>query len=559
MLTELVVEGLGVIERADLTLEPGSTALTGETGAGKTLVVAALGLLLGGRADRSLVRSGAAGAAVEGRFVVPATHPAAALAAAHDALEGGEGEVEIVLARSIGADGRGRARLNGRLVTAGVLGEVAGSLVEIAGQHEHARVAEAGVQRALLDAYAGPEALDLARRVGAGVRAAREAERARERAGAETAAGQAAARALEEEIAAIESAAVRAGEAEELAAQVARLENAEAIASALGHAADVLRRDAGAHELLEEAARAAEGAAVADAELTPLVERLRAASIEVDDLARDLRAAAPAPDAGALEAGRERLATLARLRRRYGLADDPEAHLDRARARAAELRERAAEEDRLAAEHERLVAEAERLAARLTSLRRDAAHRLARELPATLATLALPQARVDVVLSARDLYEGGWEGVDISVALNPGEDLRPVAKVASGGELARLTLALRLLAGRASVTTLVFDEIDAGIGGEAARAVGRALADLARGSAAQVLVVTHLPQVAAFAETHMRVTKEAQADRTIARVERLDDEGRVAELSRMLAGLPSGRARGHARELLEMAAVEAPR
>jgi DNA repair protein RecN (Recombination protein N) len=560
MLTDLVVEDAGVIERAELSLGPGSCALTGETGAGKTLVVASLGLLLGGRADRALVRAGAARAEVQGRFRVRASHRVGLWLRERDLLEDpadASGEVEVVVSRSIGPDGRTKARINGSLVPAVSLAEVTGALVEIAGQREHARLGEPAAQREHLDAFAGEGVVDLARKVAQGVRAARDAGRAEERLARDGARRRVELEALEAEVAEIEAAAPRPGEASALEAEARRLENAEAIAAAMAEARHLLRREGGAHEAVAAAADALEGLGGADDGAARLAGRLRSAALELDDVAQELAATAPTADPEALEAARDRLATLARLRRRYGVVGDAGPHLESARSRAEGLRSEEARQEDLARRAGDLTDAAVALAGQLSEARRAAAERLERELPPLLDGLALPGARVEVALEPRELYEGGLESVEIAISFNPGEPPAPLAKVASGGELARATLALRLLTGRGDVGTLVFDEIDAGVGGEAARAVGACLADLSRSSGAQVIVVTHLPQVAAFADTHLVVAKEVAGNRTTANVRTVEGEERVAELSRMLAGLPfSTSARGHARELLEMAAAK---
>lgn len=556
MLTELVVTDLGVIEHADLSLGPGSTALTGETGAGKTLLVTALGLLSGARAGRSLVRQGAAEARVEGRFSVPPNHPVLAAARACGALEaGGDGdeEIELVLARTLGADGRSRARLNGRLVTLAVLAEVAGGLIEIAGQHEHQRLGAPAAQRAVLDAYAG--ATDLAAQVAAAVRAAAAAERR----AAELAAGERErARELDlvrYEIAEIEAAGMRQGELAELQQEAARLERAEALAEGVRAALAALSAEPGALDALAAAANVLKRAAQADDGLAALAARLEQARLEAEDVGLELARFEAAPDPGALERVRARLDQLARLRRKYGeREEDVLAHLDSARRRAAELEGSDSELEDTRAQAAELRARAEHSARRLSALRAAAAARLGPEVEELLGRLALPEARFTVALEPCALYEGGLETVELRVSLNPGEAPRPLAVVASGGELARIALALHLLTTPGEVTTLVFDEVDAGVGGEAARAVGEALAGLARRWDCQVLVVTHLPQVAAFADRHLRVTKVRRAGRAGAVVSPVEGPERVAELSRMLAGLPeSERAREHAQELLELA------
>ena len=558
MLNELVVEELGVIKRAELGLDRGCSALTGETGAGKTLLVAALSLLLGARGDRSLVRTGAPEARVEGRFAIPADHPAVDLLRAHGVLdEGAAGtEVEVVVSRTIPGDARsGKARINGRLVTVAMLADVGSFLVEIAGQHEHQRLGSAAYQRAVLDKFSGAETVALASQTSDAVRAATaaadrtaellasERERSREL------------DVLRYEINEIESASIQPGEWTALAAEASRLEHAETIAESLHTAAKALRGEGGTEELVAGAAGVLRTASALDPSLTALADRLVAAGYELADVADDLTRRAVAPDPDAVEAVQARLALLARLGRKYG-DDEAEilAYLDRAIRRDDELAGLATDLEETEKRAGELQRAAEKLAGRLTSERRAAAPRLARAVADLLGELALGGAAFHVALEDHPLYEGGRESVEFRVATSGGEALRAVARVASGGELSRIALALHLLTASESAATMVFDEVDAGVGGTAAQAVGRALSDLARNTGGQVLVVTHLPQVAAFADRHYRVDKAADGERSTATVEEVVGDERVAELSRMLAGLPkSERAREHAQELLELA------
>ena len=555
MLTELVVEGLGVIERAELELDRGCSALTGETGAGKTLVVAALGLLLGGRADRSLVRAGAGEARVEARFDLPLDHPALRRFQENEPPSR-EAETELVLSRSVTADGRSKVRVNGRLAPVATLAEAGPLLVEIAGQNQHLRIASGQVQREVLDAYAGEAcrrlAAEVAEQVSRAARAARELEEleAGERARAEEI------ESLRAELAEIDAADPRPGEAERLRGEALRLEHAEEIALATDAALRALRSDGAAEELLDEAARALRRAEGLDPSLKAPTERLVAARLEVQDVASELSARGPEVDPDALEATRARLAVLTRLGRRYG-GDEALIlqHAAAARRRLEALESPATLTERLTRAHEEHRAAALEAATRLSELRTDAGRRLEREMAATLGELALPHAVFEVALEPRPLFEGGLETVGFLVAANPGEPPRALHKVASGGELARIALALHLVTAARGPATLVFDEVDAGVGGEAAQAVGRFLAELAARSGSQVLVVTHLPQVAAFADTHFKVTKTAGRTGASAFVQRIDGEERLTELSRMLAGLPhSERAKSHAQELLELAA-----
>lgn len=559
MLQDLAVEGLGVIGRAEIAFEPGSTALTGETGAGKTLLVAALGLLTGGRADRALVRTDAGEARVEGRWVLPPGHAAVVTLVEAGVLEPGDAdEVEVVLTRTIGASGGGKARANTRVVPVGTLAEVGRHLVEIAGQHEHQRLAQPAHQRALLDSFAGPEAVALAATVADEVRAAAAAERLLAAARDDARSRERTADLLRYEIAEIDAAGLRPGEVPALEAEAVRLENASALAEGIAEARSLLRGDGGASEALDGARRVLEKLAVHDPELGPLAARVESLAYEVADAADDVAARAVAPDPEALESVRARLATIRALARKYGA--DETAILDYrtdAARRLDELEGADATAARLADDLGRRRAAATEAAARLRALREAAAPELGSRVTSLLGTLAMEGATFEVALEPSELYEGGTETVALLVSANPGEAPRPVAKVASGGELSRISLALHLSAGAGDATTTVFDEVDAGVGGEAAQSIGRALARLARTSGRQVLVVTHLPQVAAFADHQVVVSKETGAERTDARVAGVTGEARLEELSRMLAGMRhSDRARDHARELLDLARAE---
>jgi DNA repair protein RecN (Recombination protein N) len=560
MLQDLVVEGLGVIGRAEIAFGPGSTALTGETGAGKTLLVAALGLLTGGRADRGLVRTGAPEARVEGRWTLTRDHPAvAALVEAGVLDEPLDDEVEVVLTRSIAADGRGgKARVNTRVVPVATLAEVGRHLVEIAGQHEHQRLSQPGWQRGLLDAFAGPEAVALAETVAAEVRAAGAAARRLAEASENERARERTADLLRYEISEIDAAGLRPGEVEELEAEASRLENAGALAEGIAEAGALLRGEGGATEALSAARRVLERLAVHDPGLGGLAARVESITYEVADAGEEVAARDVAPDPDALDATRSRLQTIRSLARKYG--DDEESILEYregAARRLAELEDADATIARLRDEVDRRRATAAEAATRLGELRRAAAPRLEERVGALLATLAMEGATFGVALRPADLYEGGAETVELLVSANPGEVPRPVSKVASGGELSRISLALHLLTSAGSPTTTVFDEVDAGVGGEAAQSIGRALARLARTTGSQVLVVTHLPQVAAFADHQIVVSKEADTARADAHVAAVAGDARLEEQSRMLAGMRhSARARDHARELLDLARAE---
>ena len=557
MLVDLVVENLGVIEHAEVSLEPGSSAVTGETGAGKTLIVAAVGLLLGDRAEKVLVREGAAQARVQGRFLLSERDPALGYLQSRGLIESqGEERTEVVVTRSVPASGATTARINGQLVTAAALAEMAPFVVEIAGQHEHGRVADPSWQRATLDSYAGASAVAEADAVAEHHRRSVHARRLLEELVSTRRARERELDVVRFEIAEIEAAGLEDGEDERLAGDAARLEQAESIGRRLATAIEALTGEGAAQDHLARAASEVEALATTEPEFADMAARLEHAHVEVTDVGSELARRVIAPDPDALDAVRDRLATLSRLKRKYGDSiGEVLRYLTSARARRDELETADEDVERWSKEAADNEAAANQAALRLRSARRKAAARLQTEVEQVLARLALGGARFEIRLKERDLYEGGLETVEFFVSANAGEAPRPISKVASGGELSRIALALHLLTSTATASTLIFDEVDAGVGGAAAQAVGRALAELGRDRTRQVLVVTHLPQVAAFADAHYRVVKSRSGPRMSARLQRVEGGERVAELSRMLAGLPaSERAHEHAQELLDLAA-----
>lgn len=554
MLEELVVEGLGVIERAEVELARGSTALTGETGAGKTLVVSALGLLLGGRADRGALRSGNERALIEGRFNVAPGHPSIDRLLAHGLLdESPERDIEIVVSRVITPTSN-KVRINSRLVTLTVLTEVMSSLVEIAGQNEHHRLTHPAYQRAVLDRYAGERATELAETVGARYRemvdasrqlsALREGDRQRRRE----------LDMLRHEIAEIQAAGLIEGEIEALRSEIRRQESSQDIAGALDEAVAYIGGDDGAANAVERARAALADVAQTHEELREALGRLETIEVELTDLSRDLVSRVVEPDPGALESARARMDVISKLRRKYG---DSEAeiidHLERSEQRVIELDDTDSQIQMFEKQLQESRGSAVEAATELSALRRAASTRLQDEMAVRLGALALEAAVFEVAFDERELYEGGLEQVTFIASTNRGEAPRPIAKAASGGELSRMALALNLCVSADHLDTMVFDEVDAGVGGAAARSVGAALSELASVTRSQVLVVTHLPQVAAAADNHLTVRKASSDGRTTATVEVLSREQRVEELSRMLAGLPDSElGRKHAEELLEL-------
>ncbi|MER5969959.1 DNA repair protein RecN [Streptomyces sp. NPDC002055] len=566
------IRSLGVIDDAVVELSPGFTAVTGETGAGKTMVVTSLGLLLGGRADAALVRIGAKSAVVEGRIQVPPDAPAAVRAGEAGAeLDDGA----LLISRTVSAEGRSRAHLGGRSVPVGLLGELADDLVAVHGQTDQQGLLRPARQRQALDRYAGAAVsapLDTYTAAHRRLRAvaARLDElttRARERAQEADLL-----RFGLEEIAAAEP---QPGEDTDLAAEAERLGHAEALASAAtaGHRAlagdpedlegvDAATLVAGAH-------RALEAVRSHDPALAGLADRIGEIGILLGDAAGELAGYADDLDADPLRlaAVEERRAVLTQLTRKYG--EDIGAVLAWSEQSAARLAELDGDDDRigeLTAEHDALRVELAGLAQDLTDARTEAAQRFADAVTAELAELAMPHARVTIDIRQTEDPDGievggrpvafgptGADDVELLLAPHPGAQPRPIAKGASGGELSRVMLAVEVVfAGSAPVPTYLFDEVDAGVGGKAAVEVGRRLARLAK--SAQVVVVTHLPQVAAFADRHLVVEKTHDGSVTRSGVQAMEGEDRVRELSRMLAGQEDSQlARAHAEELLEAA------
>jgi len=555
-LVELRVRNLGVIDDVTVSLGPGMTALTGETGAGKTLLVEALGLLLGGRADPSVVRSGADEAVVEGRFLVPVgflppegadvgVSTGGVDGVESEAVDGVEAEAdtEVVLARSVLRGGRSKAWIDGRMATIGALGEIAGRLIELHGQHQHRSLTHSEAQRGALDVFGRIDlsALDTARRH------LRRLTRESEGLG-----GDARQRAREVDLLRYEIQEITAAGIED-ADEDDRLEVEEdRLAAATAHrqaAAEALSEvsesdETSALDRLAGASRALAGRVP----LAPIEARTRSIMAELSDLAGELRTVVETwdDDPERLETIRNRRQMFHQLERKYGsnLAEVL-AFESNARARLADIE---LEEQRASVLDEEIRSAREILEhaeSQVAAARKDSAPRLAAEIEATLRGLAMPSARFSVTVDG----PGPADHVAFSLGANPGEPVQPLTKVASGGELARTMLAVRL-AVTESPGVMVFDEVDAGVGGAAATAVGAALAGL--GHHAQVLVVTHLAQVAALADHQLEVRKAEEEGRTRSEVSALDVEGRVVEISRMLSGRPdSASARRHARELLD--------
>jgi len=555
VIDELRITDLGVINEATLALDPGFTVVTGETGAGKTMIVTGIGLLLGERADPRSVRNGAGRAKVEGTFVVDDEELAARVAEAGGELEDGE----LLVARHLTAAGRSRAYLGGAQVPAAVCAEVTSTLITVHGQSEQVRLAAGERQREILDRFAGPAAA-------ATLTAYRARFAERRTAAAELGALREAAQTRAREVdlltfglTEIERVAPEAGEDVALAAEAARLQSADDLRLAASAAIAALAGDedeaGGALTGVVVARKALEG--VVDDEAAALGRRLAEVGYALDDLAADLARYLDQLDAepGRLEWIAGRRAALAGLTRKYGSSvDEVIAWSADAAARLTALESSDDRIEELAAQVGALDAELVVLAAEITTARRTAAEELSGRVLGELAALAMPHARLVFAVTPTELGPSGADQVELLFSANPGSEPRSLAKVASGGELSRVRLALEvvLAAGRQH-QTLVFDEVDAGVGGKVAVEIGRRLAALARHS--QVVVVTHLAQVAAFADRHYVVVKADDGQVTTSGVLPVAEEERAAELARMMAGLETtDSALAHAGELVELAA-----
>lgn len=579
MIRELSLTDLGVIADATIELGAGLTAITGETGAGKTMLLTGLGLLLGGRADPATVRPGARAAAVEGRLV---PSPAALRIAEEAGAMVDDGELVVV--RTVAAEGRSRAHLGGRSVPLGLLAEIGAELVTVHGQSDQVRLRAPAQQRAALDTFAGTEQILALRTLAQAHGRRRELED--ELARWETSAAERATELgrLEHALSRIDALQPVAGELDGLREEADRLGNVETLLESATAARAALDGDEhgtpGALTALESAQRALAAGGEHDPTLRLLAERVSETIFALNDVVTDAGSYATGLEADPLrlDAVHGRRAALTDLMRSFGAPDEaPEAsegpsdpllpvleHAERARARVAELTAPGAGREGLLERVEQSLAEERAAAARVTQRRVEAARALERDVDAELAGLSMPGAHLSVALTPRAaIGPSGAEDVELLLQPHPGAPARPIAKGASGGELSRIMLALELalVSGReaAELPVFVFDEIDAGVGGRAATEIGRRLAALAAHT--QVVVVTHLAQVAAFADTHLVVTKTTSASRsseagtTRTDVAPVTGSERERELARMLSGEESPAAQQHAAELLQRADV----
>jgi len=562
MLVSLSIRDVVLIARLDLSFEGGLGVLTGETGAGKSILLDSLGLALGARADSGLVRPGADRLSVTAQFDIGPTHPIHAILSEQD-MDGGEDT--LVLRRTVGADGRSRAWVNGQPASVGLLRRLGDTLVEVHGQFDTHGLLDSGTHQGVLDAHGGLDAAHAACRV------AWERWRAAARLHADALRGLEQARAHEEQLRAIlaelEALNPKPGEDAALAAKRARLMNGEKLVEGLNSALAALSEPADVERAIQSAQRALEkledlfGAEGGGPALAAIAEGLDRAAIEVAEArnALDHAAADIDLDPGHLDQVEERLFALRGLARKHGVeVDELPALMDTARARLEALDSGGGDIARLARD-EQATREAYLTTARtLSEGRTKAARTLDRAVATELPPLKLDKARFVTrveALTERDWGPDGMDRVAFEVATNPGATPGPIHKIASGGELARFMLALKVVLARAStIPTLVFDEVDTGIGGATAAAVGERLARLAKD--VQVLVVTHSPQVAATGRHHWRVEKSGDGqDGTVTRVVPLSDSDRREEIARMLSGAAiTAEARAAAETLLRAGA-----
>jgi DNA repair protein RecN (Recombination protein N) len=559
VIEEISIRDLGVIEEAVLPLGAGFTALTGETGAGKTMVVSALGLLLGQRAESGVVRRGSSGAWIEGRWVVSDDGDVA------ERVRDAGGEVEdseLILGRTVSNEGRSRAFVGGRSAPVGVLAELGEQLVVVHGQSDQVRLRSASAQRDALDSFAGPSLStvledyrhvfrrwranveELGELIGDRDRRAREAED------------------LRIAMAEIDAAAPQAGEDDELTERAERLTNLEELRLAAAGARELVSAEESdgpdVAGLLDNARRQLERVAGHDAALAPIAETVAELGYQVSDVAERLSSYLAALDtdgARELEIVQDRRAELGTLVRKYGpsLGDV----IERLQSGSARLAELDTDDERIEQLRDAVAADEElvsSLAVTVTELRIEAGVRLGSAVSDELTALAMAGARVTVEVTERDEFTlDGRDQVALLLQPHSGADPRPLGRGASGGELSRVMLAIEVvIAADNPVPTFVFDEIDAGVGGAAATEIGRRLARLSQ--SAQVIVVTHLAQVAAFATNHLTVAKASDGSVTSSSVTQLTGDARVAEMARLLSGLPDSESGlAHAKELLELA------
>ena len=563
MIEEIYIRDLGVIQEARLPFGKGLTVITGETGAGKTMVLSALGLLLGERADTATIRRGQDQAFVEGRWLIADGSPV--IERVRDA--GAEVEQgELILNRSVSTEGRSRASVSGRSTPVGLLTELGENLVVVHGQSDQIRLKSAVAQREALDQFGGPALVEALGAYQSTYKAWRELTQRLEDLKASLDARAAEAEELRSAVDELEKLDPREGEDVELAEKAERLNNLEILRAAAAIAHEALSSEGfndspDALGLIGQARRSLDQVSNHDPELGRLAEQLKEVGVQLADVSGEISSYLASLDlegAGEINLIQERRAALTAAMRKYGpTLDEVIAYRSTASDRLLELDSSSETIDQLGHEYEALSAKLKIEADVLTSVRVAAANRLAELVTAELKELAMGGASLVVEVGYADAYGSfGQDSVSIQLSSYPGAEPRPLGKGASGGELSRIMLAIEVvLAETQQAPTFIFDEVDAGVGGAAAIEVGRRLAMLAQ--RAQVIVVTHLAQVAAYANAHLRVLKTSSVDFTATDVVSLDAQARIEELARMLSGLSDSESGlAHAAELRERALAE---
>lgn len=557
MIEEILIRDLGVISEAKLEFGPGLTVLTGETGAGKTMVLNALGLLLGERSDSSAVRKGQSAAFVEGRWLL-ANESLKRI----QELEIDLDDPELILARSVSQEGRSKASMSGRSVPVGLLTEIGQQLVVVHGQADQIRLRSQAAQREALDQFAGKDFSHTLSSYKKSYQSWRKVELRLQELISELESRQREANEIRQAVAELEELDPKPLEDQELFEKAERLTHLEElrVAATLAHeelSSESLQDQSDAITQVGKARRALEQVASHDATLAEQADLLKQIGSSIGEVAAGLSGylASLDVDTNQLETIQNRRAALNQAMRRFGpTLDEVISFRESASSRLLELDSSGDEIERLTAEEASLRESTIKLAAELTSLRKQAAAKLSVEVTAELESLAMNGSALVVEVSKSDeLRETGSDTVSIQLSAYPGAEPRPIGKGASGGELSRIMLAIEVVLAQSELApTFIFDEVDAGVGGAAATEVGKRLAKLAK--SAQVIVVTHLPQVAAFANRHLRVLKSTSHEFTASDVVRLEGEAVVEELTRMLSGLSeSATGRSHAQELLELA------
>jgi DNA repair protein RecN (Recombination protein N) len=551
MLTEIHVRNFALMERLDLELGPGLNILTGETGAGKSILIDAINAILGERTGTEAIRSGADRASVEGVFSTDDA-PAVMRRLAEEGVDDEDGC--LILARDLARTGQGMARVNGRRATVGTLRAVGEGLVDLHGQHEHQSLLSVERHVDILDAWGGPDIAALRRGVADVYHEWQ--ERRKERQSLQLDERERARRVdlYTFQVEEIEAAAPRVDEEESLLSDRNRLAGAEKLTAATAEAAESLSGEpAGAVEMLGAAVNRLRDATKWDADLQPMLETVESAYYTAQESARDLTDYVNAIEfnPARLNEIEERMDTLRLLKKKYGdTIEEVLAFRDRIAAELKSLTGAEVRTDELNIEIERLHAALESLNTQLRARRREAAESLRRAMERELADLAMEKTRLEVAIEPAEPTAKGADRVEFMISPNPGEPLKPLARIASGGELSRLMLALKSVVSKADpVPVLIFDEIDTGVSGRQAGVIARKMKALARTS--QVLCVTHSPQIAAAADHHYSIRKDVEGGRTLTHVAPLGGDARVEEVARMLAGAaPTETARIHARALI---------